>query len=101
MGFSEEMVDKVWQKGEQVIVDGKVLVDWRKDQCGAWINRGKYGDRESDYGWEIDHISTKANGGGDELSNLRPLHWENNVAKSDGNLKCALTSSGNKNVKKT
>lgn len=100
MAFSDDVVQKVWKKGQDIYVDGKLSPDWRKDQCGAWISRKAYGDRKSPYGWEVDHINTQANGGGDELSNLRPLHWENNVAKSDGNLKCILTSSGNKNVKR-
>ena len=101
MAFSDDVIQKVWEKGEAIYFDGKLSPDWRKDQCSAWINRKAYGDRKSLYGWEIDHIKPQANGGGDELGNLRPLHWENNVAKSDGNLKCTLISSGNENVKKT
>jgi hypothetical protein len=47
--------------------------DWRKDQCGAWIARNQYGNRNSRYGWEVDHIKPESEGGGDELSNLRPI----------------------------
>jgi hypothetical protein len=41
-----------------------------------------------------------AKGGGDELDNLRPLHWENNLSKSDGKLVCVITADGDKNVLK-
>jgi hypothetical protein len=89
----DALVQKVWEKGK--VVSGVDSARWRKDDCNAWIGRAEYGDRNSPYGWEIDHISP---GGPDALSNLRPLQWENNVAKSDGRLGCVVTSSGNKNV---
>ncbi len=93
MSFSKETIQEVWEKGTIVKnVDSNI---WRKDQCGAWINRNKYGDRNSDYGWEIDHISP---GDNDNISNLRPLQWQNNVDKSDGKLKGYITSQGNKNI---
>ena len=93
MDFDEETEQKVWEKGKiDPNNDSKV---WRKDDCGAWIKRSEYGNRNSDYGWEIDHISA---GGSDTLSNLRPLHWKNNLDKSDGRLKCNVTSNGTKNV---
>lgn len=94
MDWSNEMIQKVWEKGK--IVFGNDHNVWRKDECDAWIGRQSYGDRTSQYGWEIDHISP---GGPDTLSNLRPLQWENNVDKSDGRLKCNVASSGKNNVK--
>lgn len=100
MGFSEEIIQRVWEKADAARINNALSSEWRKDQCGAWIKRDAYGNRNSAYGWEIDHIKTQANGGGDEPSNLRPLHWENNLAKSDGNLKCKITSAGNSNIRK-
>jgi 5-methylcytosine-specific restriction endonuclease McrA len=98
MLFSKEEVEEVWKKAS--VVSGHNPNEIRKDQCGAWINRNQYGNRNSNYSWEIDHITPKSNGGGDEISNLRPLQWENNMSKSDGRLVCVVTSKGDSNVKK-
>ena len=81
MGFSEEMIQKVWKKGRVVSNNDPDL--WRKDQCGAWIKRSQYGNRESSFGWEIDHIRPKARGGSDSNRNLQPLHWKENREKGD------------------
>lgn len=96
MGFFEYTVQKVWEKG--TVVAGNEPNDWRKDQCGAWIGRSYYGNRNSQYGWEIDHIKPESQGGGDELLNLRPLQWENNATTQDGRLACPVTASGQNNV---
>jgi hypothetical protein len=90
----EDIIQAVWEKGETIPrYDSS---QYRKDQCGAWIIRSKHGDRNSDYGWEIDHITP---GGNDALSNLRPLQWENNLSKSDGRLTCPVTANGDRNEK--
>jgi len=68
MGWTDVKIQMVWEKG--TVVQGNDPKVFRKDQCKAWINRDKYGDRKSDYGWEIDHITP---GGTDDLSNLIPL----------------------------
>ena len=96
MSFSEYIIQKVWEKGETVPGNDPDL--WRRDQCAAWIGRAYYGNRNSQYGWEIDHIRPVSNGGNDELYNLRPLQWGNNAAKQDGRLTCAVTAAGVNNV---
>jgi len=98
MSFSEDTIQKVWEKG--TVVSNNEPNFWRKDQCGAWIDRRHYGDRDSQYGWEIDHIKPESEGGGDELSNLRPLQWENNASKQAGHLTCLITASDKNNVHK-
>ena len=95
MSFTDQEVQLVWNKG--AIVSGNDPGVWRKDQCGAWINRNSYGNRESTYGWEIDHINPN---GSDSLSNLRPLQWENNAERGEGYLSCPITSSGVNNVRR-
>ncbi len=75
MAISDELKKQVWDKAEHFNDECK------KDQCGAIMQWSKYGDRESNWGWEIDHITPVSEGGKDILSNLRALHWKNNVSR--------------------
>jgi 5-methylcytosine-specific restriction endonuclease McrA len=95
MAFNQETIDAVWEKGSIPVKEKKD--EWRKDQCGAWIKYNDYGDRDSDYGWEVDHITPESKGGKSILINLRPLHWRNNAGKSDGKLTTVITAMGSKN----
>ena len=80
--FDSSVIDAVWRKA--TIVAGVDPRYRRKDACGAWIDRNKYGDTVyNGYGWEIDHLIPVAAGGTDGLANLQPLHWQNNRAKGD------------------
>ncbi len=94
--FSEDIIDKVWEKDE--IVSGYDSNIRRKDKCSAWITKSQYGNRDSNFGWEIDHIIPKTKGGRDELQNYQPLQWKNNLDKSDGTVNCCVQSSGEINV---
>ena len=69
----------VWEKGRLIL--GWNSAEWRRDDYGNLIAFSAYGNRNSQYGWEIDHITPVDNGGGDELRNLRPLQWEANVRR--------------------
>ena len=97
MSWTPEQIEAVWQKGH--IAPNNDPSTWRRDDCNAWMRRASYGDRDSQYGWEIDHITSQDHGGSDALSNLRPLQWRNNASKSSGRLnKCAVISNGTQNV---
>jgi hypothetical protein len=93
MSWDAATVAQVWQRS--TIVPGVDATRWRKDDCGAWMSRAHYGNRQSLYGWEVDHVYPN---GGDNLPNLRALQWQNNASKGDGRLTCAVTSQGNTNV---
>ncbi|WP_421725470.1 HNH endonuclease signature motif containing protein [Bauldia sp.] len=70
---------KVWTKGREIA--GYDPAIWRHDAYGSVIRFTDYGNRQSDFGWEVDHIVPVAAKGSDDLTNLRPLHWRNNVAR--------------------
>lgn len=87
MEITEELKLAIWNKG---IVDDKYPSDKvRKDACGAFMLFEKFGDRNSIFGWEIDHIYpaaelrklNKSEADIDNLLNLRPLQWKNNASK--------------------
>jgi len=68
---------QVWAKGQPI--EGFDPNDWRRDDFGWTIRYADYGDRNSAYGWEIDHVRPTALGGYDHISNLRPLHCKCNA----------------------
>jgi hypothetical protein len=96
MAFTNDVVQRVWEKARAV--PGQDSSRWRQDECGAWIGRVEYGNRNSQYGWEIDHIKPVSEGGTDDIGNLRPLQWENNASKQAGRLVCVRKASGTANV---
>lgn len=69
----------VWNKG--VIIPGYDPRVWRRDAYGNNIRFQDYGNRQSEYGWEIDHVIPVSQSGTDDLQNLRPLQWEANAAR--------------------
>jgi len=93
MEYTEEKINSVWKKGREV--NGFNSEHLRKDQCGAWMIRESYGDRNSSYGWEIDHLLEDY----DNLANLRPLQWENNENRYGIELVCVVTSFEVVNIK--
>jgi len=81
-------LDAIWSKASTV--QGNDPSRWRKDECGAWIGKKEYGDRDSEYGWEIHHID--GNPDNNIPSNLLPLQWKNNLARDKPNSKkCEVT----------
>jgi hypothetical protein len=78
-GPDESKKLSVWAKGH--IIPNYNAAEYRRDDIGSAMRYGDYGNRDSDYGWEFDHHPVPTSlGGGDDVSNLRPLHWRNNVA---------------------
>jgi hypothetical protein len=78
--LEEAMRRQVWAKG-RIMTDRPDLdpTEWRRDDFNWTMRYSDYGNRNSDYGWEIDHIRPSALGGIDHISNLRPLHCKCNA----------------------
>jgi 5-methylcytosine-specific restriction endonuclease McrA len=79
--WSETTKKIVWNKGS--VIEGFLPEIWRRDKCGRAMKFSEHANRKSEYGWEIDHIVPVAHNGTDELSNLQPLYWGNNLDKGD------------------
>jgi hypothetical protein len=92
--FDALTVQLVWNKATPM--PGHDANQVRKDSCGAIMHRSQYGNTESSFGWEVDHVRPVSKGGGDELANLQALQWENNRGKGDDwpNWTCAVTWRG-------
>jgi len=98
MAFTEVQIQQVWEQG--LILKLNNPQEFRKDIFGAWISRDDYGIRALEDGWEIDYIIPISEGGTNDISNLRPLQWENYVAKANGQLDYVVTAEGTENIKK-
>jgi hypothetical protein len=80
-GLLNELVEEIWRKA--VWSKGREIFGldpglWRADHFDSWMFYPDHGDRNSQFGWEIDHVFPSALGGSDTIDNLRPLHWRNN-----------------------
>jgi hypothetical protein len=71
--YEREVVDHAWSLAQ--IIPGNDDALWRKDEHGAWINRQEYGNRNSQFGWEIFDPTEAGRGYG--LAALRPMQWQN------------------------
>lgn len=93
MSIDEDTIQQVWEKGK--LAENHDPDVKRKDVATAWIHKEEYGNRDSKFGWEIHHIEQD---GGDELSNLRPLQWRNNLALQEGRVGPKVISEGDDNI---
>jgi len=105
--ITDELKLEIWSKATFVAgYDPDVI---RKDACGAWIIFDKYGDKDSIFGWVIDHIypANKLRERNipieciDNSLNLRPLNWLNDKSKKDDYpiYHAAVVSEGVKNIR--
>ena len=95
MPFDEKIISDVWAKGQ--ITGSNNPDEYRKDECGAWMYFSHYSNRNSQYGWEIDHIKFVDHVASGDLNNLRPLQWQNYACKGSGELACIVTANKTNN----
>lgn len=106
--YLQSIIDQVWDKG--LIDEHYPATKIRKDACGAWIIKDHYGNRDSAFGWEIDHIYPQVllqekqvpQDLIDHIDNLRPLNWQNNSSKGNDFpvYHASVQSEDNRNIKK-
>ena len=72
--------DTVWDKAKKM--RGKDPAKYRRDPYGNIMDYNEYG-KDSNRGWEIDHIKPAARGGSDATRNLQALKTSVNREKGD------------------
>lgn len=72
--------DVVWNKAKRI--RGKDPNKYRKDPYGREMFYDSYG-KDSEKGWELDHIKPASRGGSDATVNLQALNTRLNRAKGD------------------
>lgn len=86
MEYSEQIIQQVWERGRAIPdLDAGM---WRKDQCGAWMMREKYGHENSEYGWKI-HSTVP---GDNSIESLSPFHCQNEFNGASGEVQCHFTA---------
>lgn len=98
--IDNEILDSIWKKA--TVVPGYSPSILRLDACGAWIMLSEYGNESSPFGWVVDHIFPIILGGDDQVDNLRPMQWENCLAKGNDYpyYKSVIVANGNENIRR-
>ena len=94
--YDRTVVDHVWNLGQ--IVAGNDDALWRKDEFGAWMHRLEYGNRNSQFGWEIYDPNLEGMSFG--LRGLRPMQWENYQDKIAFEEAPSVTADGLRNARR-
>lgn len=68
--------DDVWNK------DSPHFQEFRLDIYDRWMKYSEYGNMKSEFGWHIDHILARQDGGVDSLMNFRALNWRSNIGRN-------------------
>lgn len=77
---NNELIDKVWNKAKKI--RGEDPNNVRQDPYGNKIRKDQFG-KDSQEGWEIDHIKPKSKGGSDSARNLQAMQTNKNRELGD------------------
>lgn len=96
--YTQDVLNEIWEKAETA--EGYDSKKYRKDMAGAFIQKDKYGTKDTN-GWEVDLIFPQTLGGNTIPANMRALQWENKKSKGDNFpvFSTIVTSDGNHNIK--
>ena len=94
--FEREVVGRVWKFAQAV--EGNDAEVWRKDEFGAWIHRLDYGNRNSQFGWEIFDFTRWRKGQG--VAALRPCQWQNYLDYQAASRRLRVTADGLSNTRR-
>ncbi len=81
---TEDQKGKAWKNAKKI--QGEDPDQYRQDPYGNKIRKNSFG-KDSEMGWEVDHIIPKARGGSDATQNLQALQTKVNREKSDSLVK--------------
>ena len=84
MGDVSDRKDDVWEKAKPI--RGKDPDVYRQDPYGNEMYKPSYG-KDSEMGWEIDHIKPESKGGSDDLRNLQAMNTAKNRELGDSTRK--------------
>jgi hypothetical protein len=95
-GYDWHVIEQVWQSAQ--VIAGNDPGTWRKDECGAWIHRLAYRNRNSEFGWEIAESAYTHRGYG--LAALRPMQWQNHLDYLVASRRSMMTADGLRNARR-
>ena len=81
---TKDQIEKTWNNAKKI--SGEDPNTYRQDPYGNKIRKNSFG-KDSEMGWEVDHIKPKARGGSDATQNLQALKTKVNREKSDSLVK--------------
>ncbi len=81
---NQDQIDKAWDNAKPI--RGEDSDNYRQDPYGNKIHKDSFG-KNSQMGWEVDHIKPKAQGGSDATQNLQALQTKVNREKGDSLVK--------------